>query len=333
MIRLRRLCLNLFFDKSQTQEDWVRGFLDHRARLKAALPTAGPFAPVLAAALADTDALAAQLETLLQTYEVALRTQVTGRIATDAERVKLLGRLRGNEGALRGDYLVANLTERQRIAQLLYPHGMDDYNRAGVDTLPGLLGSYLQLVEQEKTLLGDAFVSRTKADLQPYADTRQTQVGQQTATDQALAAFDKLHLPAAEQVNHNYHLLSAHFRGNEDDVLDYFDPRYYDEQQPANPGQRRERVSPLRIRRVIDLSAVDAAYTRAMILVTAGERLAFARGTSVQDPWPADALEVENGKPVEILLTALPGTGPWLLSRNAAGRVAHYHVELRKATV
>ena len=331
MIRLRRLCTVLFYDNSQTQEDWTRGFLDHRTRLKAALPTTGLLKGALAGALADTSTLADQLEALLNTEEIAQRTQQTGHTATDAERTTALTRLRGNEGALRGDYLVADPAKRAELVQLLYPHGMTPYSEAKVDSLSTLLKTYLDLVTANAATLGTDFVARTTTDLTPYAGARNTQVGQQSATGQAQKDLEKLHPQLAEQLNVNYHLLSAFYRGQDTRVLDYFDPRYYDEQAPAHPGQRRERVADNRTRQVLDLSAANAAYVAVALTVTEGERLEFARGAASTDPWPTGALIVEAGKPLRVALASLPGTGPLLLARNPTGRVAHYHVELLKA--
>ena len=331
MLRLQRLCQNQFYDESQTQEDWTRGFIDHCTRLTAALPTTGGVALLLANALAATQALVGQLEAILMTHDVAQRTQQVGRTGTDTERTTALTRLRGNEGALRGDYLVADPATRAHLLQLLYPGGLQAYTRAPIDTLPGLLATYQALVGQNAATLGPAFVTATTTDLSPYAGARKAQIGQQTETDQAHQDLEKLHPAITEQLNHNYHLLSAHFRTEPTRVLDYFDARYYDDQAPAHPGQRRERVSDGRTRQVLDVSAANPAYVAVLLTVTEGERLEFALGASSSAPWPALALVVEAGKPQRLLLTGLPGVGPLLLAHNPTGRVAHYHVQLLKA--
>lgn len=202
-----------FADNDRSMANTLGGFVDHATRLAAHLPTAGPLAAVLATALADTKALSLRAQAAQQALGLSLGTQKEATGTTAAAQTTALDRIRKNEATLKGDALIEDDTERQRLYGLLYPSGLKYYTAARLGTeLTDRLDEYLTRAEAEAKALGMAFVTRTQAALQPFRHTRETQVaglaGTSTARDDRHELIDLLD----QQCDQNYHLLSAHFR-------------------------------------------------------------------------------------------------------------------------
>jgi hypothetical protein len=205
---------------------------------------------------------------------------------------------------------------------------MTPFNRAGLSGLPGLITTYLATVDQEKSALGEAFWTRSHADLDGFAGTRDQQTNQQGLTDQARKRRKGLVPIIEDALTEGYHQLSSFFRPNRALVLAYFNPRYFDDQDTGQVGKRQARVAEGRARKVFDLADADPAFVAVRLRVQDGGPLSFARAASADAPWPTDALVVTAATPLTVRIASVPGTGDWLYCRNATGHVAHYEVEL-----
>jgi hypothetical protein len=224
-----------FGDSDRSLTNTLGGFVDHATRLQTHLPTAGPLAAALATALADTLALSQRAQTAQQALGLRLGTQKVATDDTTTAQATALDRIRKNEATLTGDALIEDPKERQRLYALLYPTGGLSYYteaRLGAE-LADRLDEYLQRTETEKEALGEAFVRRTRTALGPFRQTRAHQVTGLADTD--LARDDRHELVDAldQQCDHNYHLLSAHFRQELARPAAFWDPAYYRRAAPA----------------------------------------------------------------------------------------------------
>ena len=223
-----------FADAHRALTDTLAGFVDHATRLASHLPTAGPLAALLKTALAETQALSLRAQAAQQALGLSLGTQkqATGQTAT--AQTTALDRIRKNEGTLKGDALIADEPERQRLYALLYPSGLKYYTAAKLGTeLADRLDEYLTRTEAEKTALGAAFVTRTQSDLGPFRKTRETQVAGLATTSTARDDRHELIDLLDAQCDYNYHLLSAHFRQDLARPATFWNPSYYMRATPA----------------------------------------------------------------------------------------------------
>lgn len=330
MNTIKSLCDNQFTDDSRSKSDSFAGYLDHDARLQAVAFSGDLFAAALTAAQQESATLALKVRAAQVAVGTSQARQQTGRTATKAEQKKAVKRIQDNAAALQTSYFIPNAAERQRLYDLLHPAGLTTLTEADLKDLPDLLATYLDTVEDEKAALGQTFLDQTTADLAPFTTTRDTQIKLKSATAKARDDRDELLDDIDDQLNYNYHLLSAHHRTNLSAVAAYYDPRYFDNQAPNIRGQRRGGVPAGQTEVAIDLGAADAAYVSIRLTVTDGEALEFVRVASAADPAPATWLRVVAGTPQHLALSALPGTGGLLLVRNATAKAARYRLALEK---
>jgi hypothetical protein len=224
-----------FADERRSLTNTLAGFVDHATRLSAHLPTTGPLAAALATALADTQALSTRAQAAQQALGLSLGTQKQATAQTATAQATALDRIRKNEATLKGDALIEDEAERQRLYALLYPAGLKYYTAARLGTeLTDRLDEYLQRTEAEQQALGPAFVARTQAALMPFRHTRDTQVKGLNSTGTARDDRHELIELLDQQCDHNYHLLSAHFRQELARPATYWNPAYY--QRAAGPA-------------------------------------------------------------------------------------------------
>ena len=223
-----------FADAQRTLTNTLAGFVDHAIRLAGHPSAKAPWTALLAAAQTDTQALRLRAEAAQQALGLRLGTQKQATGSTATAQATALARIRKNEGTLRGDALIEDEKERQRVYQLLYPSGLQYYTDARLGTqLTDRLGEYLTRTEAEKAALGDAFVQRVQADLGSFRATRQTQVENLGDTGDARADRHELLDALNEQCDYNYHLLSALHRTELHRPATYWNPAYY--LRPGSP--------------------------------------------------------------------------------------------------
>ena len=315
---------DLFKDDARSIEDTSAGFLAHNLLLQA---TADP-KKVLAPAKAQTQALADKLTANETSIGKGVARQHGGRELTQAERERALTAVRENESALRNRYVVKDAAVRQRLYNLFYPDKLNPYNAATLTTLPGILRTYLNLLEDEKASVPEDFYTETVADLTPFADARESQTKQKQATQKAQKERQDLLPQLTEQLTANLHELCVYFRADRTQALTYFDPRYFEAQASARPGHHAARVATRHTNQVLDVADAQVRYTQVRLSVKENIELCFFRGDDSQTPVPADALAVTKDAPLTVLLAELPGTGPLLLVRNATAYVGHYVIDL-----
>ena len=224
-----------FADPDRSLANTYGGFVDHAIRYAAGLPTEGPLAVALAAANTQTQALSARAQAAQQALGLRLGTQKEAGSQTATAQTTALGRIRSNEAALTSDLFIEDPQERRRLYALLYPTAMlGYYTEAKLGTeLADRLGEYLTTTEAEAQALGEAFVARTLADLGPFRETRETQVGTLSKTGDARATRRTLADELDEQCDHNYHLLSAHFRQDLARPANFWNAGFYQRAAPA----------------------------------------------------------------------------------------------------
>jgi hypothetical protein len=225
-----------FADAQPPLTNTLGGFVDHATRFTANLPDTGPLAPALTTALADTKALSLRAQQAQQALGLSLGSQKQATGQTTTAQATALDRIRKNEATLKGDALIEDDAERERLYALLYPSGLTYYTAARLGTeLADRLNEYLTTTETEQTALGAPFLLRTQAALGPFRQTRETQVaglsGTDTARDDRHALIDLLDA----QCDHNYHLLSAHFRQELARPAAFWNPTFYIRATPPPP--------------------------------------------------------------------------------------------------
>ena len=224
-----------FADAERPLTNTLAGFVDHATRLTANLPTTGPLAALLKAAETDTQALSARAQTVQQTLGLSLGSQKEATSQTTTAQTAALDRIRKNEATLRGDALIEDAAERQRMYALLYPTGALKYYTAAKlgSELADRLGEYLTTTEAHQDILGAAFVKRTQTDLAPFRKTRETQVGHLGSTGEVRTDRHDLVDALDAQCDYNFHLLSVHFRQDLARPANFWNPAYYQRATPA----------------------------------------------------------------------------------------------------
>lgn len=330
MPSIEALCDDQFKDANRSKANTFAGTTDHGTRFTAQPLTGGPVDAALTAAQAETIALLADIKAAQVAVGTGQARQQTGRTATEADRQQAASRLKSNYAALQTDILIADPAERTRLRDLLYPAGLSALTQADLRDLPDLLATYLDLLDDEAAALGQPFLDRTLPDLAPFTGTRDEQIKRKATTTKARETRRALVDRCTDQLTHNYHLLSAHYRASRATVASYYDARFFDDQQPGYEGQRRGRAAGGETKTVLDLGAADPAFVRVTLTVESDQApLEFTRAASAAEA-PTAWLTVPPGAPLTVELAKLPGTGPLLVVRNAATTVGHYRVALGK---
>ncbi len=319
-----------FTDPDRSLANSLGGFIDHAVRLAASLPTAGPLAPVLKAANTETQARSLRAQQVQQALGLGLGQQKLATTQTETAKTTALERIRINENNLKGDAVLEDPAERQRVYALLYPTGtLKYYTGARLETeITDRLGEYLTTTEAEADALGPVFVQRTQDALGPFRKIRETQVAKISNTGDKQ---DDRHLLVAElneQCDYNANLLGAHFRTDPGRVANFWKQSFYARATPhAAPGQALNKaVQAHQHRQLFDLTKF-ATMTALSLTLRDGGPLALADKATA--PLPATVLAVPAGPaPLAVRLADVPGTGPHLLIYNETGLVAHLDAQL-----
>ena len=321
-----------FTDPVRSVANTLGGFVDHAVRLAANLPTTGPLVPLFKAANAETQAKSLRAQQVQQALGLGLGSQKQATAQTETAKATALDRIRTNDNNLKGDAVIENPVERQRVYALLYPTGtLKYYTGARLETeIADRLGEYLTTTENEADALGDTFVKRTQEALGPFRKARETQVAKISATGDRQ---DDRHLIVPElneQCDYNANLLRAHFRLELERVANYWKQSFYARATAhAAPGQRLHlAVQAHQHRQLFDLANFAAATTLTLAL-SAGGPLQLALTDKATAPLPAATLAVPAGPaPLVLLLADVPGTGTHLIVYNETGLVARLDAQL-----
>ena len=222
MIKLTRLCGDVFAEDQRPLEDLSAGLRDHFTRLQA-YAHGGAFDGIITA----TREVVERWNATELAINAGQNTQQGGRGATDADREKALNRLRRNYAALNA---IEDDELRDKLVQLFYPQGLEQYTDAKLDSLDPLLDAYLQLMAGVPAAqLPPDFASRTTTDLAAFDTARTTQIGQQADTTRARQKRQEMVPEATSLLTDNYHFLCLHFRTERGQVLGFFNRRYFEE--------------------------------------------------------------------------------------------------------
>ncbi|MDO7873160.1 hypothetical protein Q5H93_00325 [Hymenobacter sp. ASUV-10] len=315
---------DLFKDDNRPIEDTSAGFLEHNTLLQDIADPDGRLTLIKS----QTQALAMELTTCETAIGKGQAQQHGGRELTQAEYDKVMKIIRENESALRNRYVVKDAELRKRLYDLWYANKLVPYNAANLKTMPGIVRTYLEILEDEKGSLPKDFYEETVKDLTPFAETRSNQQKQINATQKAIADRQLLLPRLTEQLTANLHELCVFYRTDKMQVLTYFNPRYFEVQVSARPGHYTARVATRHTNQVLDVLDAQQKYTKVKLAVKESIDLCFYRGDDSQTPPPAEPLLVSKGSPVTLPLAELPGSGALLLVRNATAYVGHYVVDL-----
>ncbi|MBC7447879.1 MAG: hypothetical protein H7330_07450 [Hymenobacteraceae bacterium] len=226
MIKLIRLCGDVFADEKRALEDLSAGLRDHFTRLKA-YPHGGVFDEVITA---TRDVVERWNKTELA-INAGQNTQQEGRDVTAADREKALNRLRRNYAALDA---LEDENQRTKLLQLLYPRNLEQYTDAKIDALDPLLEAYLKLLTQVPAAeLPPGFAARTTADFGAFDTARDSQIEEQATTTRAREQRKAMVPEVTDLLTDNYHFLCLHFRKERGQVLGFFNRRYFEEDAPA----------------------------------------------------------------------------------------------------
>lgn len=315
---------DLFKDDNRPIEDTSAGFLEHNTLLQAIADPASKLTLVKG----QTQDLATQLTNAETAIGKGQAQQHGGRELTQTEYDKVMKIIRENESALRNRYVVKDEQLRKRLYDLLYPNKLVPYNAASLRTLPGIIRTYLDLLEDEKSNVPKELYDETVKDLSPFADARTTQQKQMQQTQKAIKARQDLLPLLTEQLTANLHELCMFYRPDQSQVLTYFSPRYFEVQGSARPGHYDGRVATRHTNQVLDVLSAQLKYSTISLAVKEDIELCFYRGNNNKTPAPADMLRVSKATPLTLPLAALPGTGTLLLVSNGTAYVGHYVVDL-----
>lgn len=324
MQKIGRLLGNLFADTERSIEDLTAAFLAHNTLFQPA-PDPGT---VLGPNKARTAALATQLTALTTAVGSGQATQQAGRTLSEAERTAALARLTSNEAALRSDYVVTDEKLRARLLQLLFPGGLSAFSQAPLKSLPDLLRVFLDLVQDPENQVPAVVVTKSVEDLTPFASARTAQLVQQQATEKARTDRRALLSALEEQLTRNLHALCFAYEDDRAAAASYFPARYFEDAAPSRPGRHDGTVAPAHTNQVLDLGAAAARFTHLRLRLTQGTALAIFRTTDARQPYAGPVREVRPDAPLLLPLAQLPGTGPWLVARNAGPNTGHYVAEL-----
>ena len=222
MVKLIRLCADVFVDLERTLEDLSAGLRDHFTRLEA-YPHGGAFDDVITA----TRDVVERWNTTELAINAGQNTQQGGRDTTNDDRTVALNRLRRNYAALDA---IEDDTQRDKLVQLFYPRGLEQYTDAKLDSLDPLLDAYLQLMAGVPAAqLPPDFATRTTTDLAVFETARTTQIGQQAATTRARQKRQGMVDEVTGLLTDNYHFLCLHLRKERGQVIGFFNRRYFEE--------------------------------------------------------------------------------------------------------
>ncbi len=222
MIKLTRLCSDVFAEEQRPLEDLSAGLRDHFKRLEA-YPHGGKFDEIITA----TRDVVERWNATELAINAGQNTQQGGRAATTDDRTLALNRLRRNYAAL--DALEDDAT-RAKLLQRFYPQGLEQYTDAKLDSLDPLLDAYLQLLAAVPAAeLPPNFAARTTTDLAAFDTARTVQIGQQADTTRAREQRKAMVPEVTDLLTDNYHFLCLHFRKERGQVLGFFNRRYFDE--------------------------------------------------------------------------------------------------------
>ena len=222
MIKLIRLCSDVFAEAQRPLEDLSAGLRDHLTRLEN-YPHGGAFDGLLTA----TRAVVALWNATELAINVGQNTQQGGRDATAEDRETALNRLRRNFAAL--DALEDDQL-RDRLRKRFYPQGLEQYTDAKLDSLDPLLAAYLELLAGVPVAdLPAGFAARTTTDLAVFDAARDEQIGQQANTTRARQKRQTMVPEVTNLLTDNYHTLCLHFRTERGQVIGFYNRRYFDE--------------------------------------------------------------------------------------------------------
>ena len=314
-----------FADAKRPIEDLVNGFIITNNLFQKAPDAGGLLTPNKT----RSQALATQATGLLTIIGASQIDQQTGRSLTEVQKATALERLSFTFSALHNDYVVPEATERKRLLDLLFAHGMDDFNSADYTTLPTKLGVVISQVNDPKNNVPPIITTKVVADLTPFADVRADQVALMKATVEARLKLRGLLAQLLAQLTRTLHALCFVQEDNLGGVAAYFADEFTQKPGKAHPGVRAGKVTKMRTNQVLNLAAAPARYTHLSLKVEEeGRDLLFYRTDNPKGPVPASALRVSKATPLTVPLPAVPGTGAFLVVHNPTAYVGHYVAEL-----
>jgi hypothetical protein len=315
---------DLFKDDNRRIEDTSAGFLEHNALLQVIADPSGKLTLIKG----QTQGLATQLTDAETAIGKGQAQQHGGRELTQAEYDRVMQIIRENESALRNRYVVKDAELRKRLYDLWYANKLVPYNAANLKTMPGIVRTYLNILEDEQKNVPKDFYEETVKDLSPFAEARTNQQKQIQTTQKAVKARQDLLPLLTEQLTANLHELCVFYRLDKSQVLTYFNPRYFEVQGSARPGHYTARVATRHTNQVLDVTDAQQKYTTISLAVKEDIELCFYRGNNSKTPAPVDMLRVSKATPLTLPLANLPGAGDLLLVSNGTAYVGHYVVDL-----
>ena len=324
MQKITRLLGNLFADPNRAIEDTASAFMKHNKLFQVAADPDG----VLMKEKQASQQLADELEGIVKDLGTGVAEQKEGRTLTEAEYKTALSRLRDNHAGLNTSYFPAPAEVRAKLNQLLYSDGMNPYNAATKDSLPGIISTYLSIVQNPANQAPAIFISNSENELGPYAVIRETQTALIQKTDEARARRRKIVPRLEEQMTRNLHSLCFVYPDDRSIVATYYNASLLEDQATAHPGRYLGRVDKMHTNQVVNLAEAARRYVSVSLKVDESRYLLFYRTDDPKGPVPVEALKVSHDTPQTLLLADLLGTGAFLVAHNPHAYVGHYAVQL-----
>ena len=213
MINIQRFFENHLSNPEISGEELRQFTEDHIGKLKAvrALPA------LLAALLAPTEAAFGAFDAALSARTTLQATQSGGTITKDDALQLFRTTVRQREGRVRDKFAKGSGSYAE-----FFPQGLQEYNKARLGQVPGLLDRLITGATKHQAELGPELLAEFTALKNSFSTARDGQVDAKGDLAQARANVDTTRSVLELQVGKNILAIASHHLGSRERAADYF---------------------------------------------------------------------------------------------------------------
>jgi hypothetical protein len=225
MINIKRFFENHLANREISAEELRQFAEDHLGKLKAlpALPAE------IAALLAPTDTAFDAFDAKLASRTTYLSAQMGGTVTKDEVLQLFRSTVRQREGRVRDKFPKGSAAYTE-----FYPQGFQDYNRARIGQLPGLLDRVITTAEKYKSTLGPELLAEFNALKTSFATARDGQVEAKGDLAHIRAALAAARVVLEMQLGKNILTIATHHHGHPERAADYFNQSLLEDPTRSN---------------------------------------------------------------------------------------------------
>ena len=213
MIDIQRFFENHLANRQISGEELRQFTEDHLGKLKAMSVLPAP----LAALAAPAEAAFGAFDAALSARTTLLAAQSGGTITKDEALQLFRTTVRQREGRVR-DKFAKNSGQYAEF----FPRGLQEYNKARLGQVPGLLDRLITGAAKYKAVLGPELLAEFTALKTTFSDAREGQVDAKGDLAQARANVAKTRTALELQLGKNILVIASHHLGNPERAADYF---------------------------------------------------------------------------------------------------------------